>query len=804
MSKGIFIFILGVFITLTSLGQEFTQIVKGRLVDQQSKSPIIGATVFIKDSNPLLGGTTDVEGYFRIAKVPIGRQTLIFSSIGYESKTVPNITVSSGKETNVEIDLIESLIQMEELVVVADKQDKGQPLNEMATVSAISLSVEEISRTPATFGDPARAALSQPGVTTGGDDLLNEIVIRGNSPKGILWRLEGVEIPNPNHFSSVGSSAGGISMLSASVLSNSDFFTAAFPAQYGNASSGIFDLKLRNGNFDKREYSFQSGLLGIQASAEGPLSSNSNASYLINYRYSTLGLLSAVGLDILGEEEDVTFQDLAFKFNIPTKKLGRFSIWGLGGKNTYESKYEYAYNFENDSTYLKNYINKFGSTADSVTRWTESDNDRQSVGAIGVTHTAYMGKNTYLESVFALTGGNYNYTYDSIGAKVYNREIIKEWQRRFSTLINHKFNARNTLRIGVIATQMNYDLYDEYWDNDEDRFVEDLNEDGNTHFLQGFAQWQHRLNEKLTINSGFHYSYFGLNGNNYLEPRLGFRYQKDSRTAFTGGAGLHSRMETISLYMSQEPLEDGTFRRNNEDLGFTRSLHLVGGFEKMIKPDLRFKAEAYYQYLFDVPVWPLDTGNAFFGSFSAINSYDGYDYAKLINEGIGENYGLEFTLEKFFTTDHYFMINGSIYNSTYEGIDGVSRSTVFNGNFIFNMLGGKEWVFRNGRRVLNLNGRLIVAGGKREAPISLGESQVNGFTIRDYTRNNEEKMDAYWRVDFGASYKINRPKTAYVLALSVQNLFAVENEFGRYYDNGAIQSAVQLGFFPNLSYRIEF
>lgn len=791
-------------ILFCSQAQEFTQTVKGRVVDQQSKSPIIGATVLIKDSDPLLGGTCDVEGYFRIPNVPIGRQTLIFSSVGYESKTIPNVTVNSGKETNIEIDLIESLIQTGEVVIVADKQDKGQPQNELATVSAISLSVEETSRTPATFGDPARAALSQPGVTTGGDDLLNEIVIRGNSPKGILWRLEGVEIPNPNHFSSVGSSAGGISMLSSSVLSNSDFFTAAFPAQYGNASSGIFDLKMRNGNFDKREYSFQSGLLGLQASLEGPFSENSNASYLINYRYSTLGLLSVVGLDILGEEEDVTFQDLSFKVNIPTKKLGRFSIWGLGGKNTYQSKYEYAYNFSRDIEYTNYYISNFGSKADSTTRWTENDNDKQNVGAAGVTHVGYINENTYIESVIALTGARYNYTYDSSELKVYNREVIKEWQTRLSTFVNHKFNAKNTLRIGAIATLMNFDLFDEYYTQETDGYVTDLDQNGNTYFLQGFAQWQHRINQNLTINTGFHESYFGLNGNNYIEPRLGFRYQANQVTAITGGAGLHSRMETISLYMAQAQQEDGTYVQNNKDLGFTRSAHFVLGVEKMVRADLRFKTEVYYQHLYDVPVWPLDTGSAFFGSFSAINSYDGYSDVTLVNKGTGRNYGVEMTLEKFFTSDHYFMINGSLYNSRYEGIDGITRNTVFNGNYIFNMLGGKEWTFRGGRRVLNINSRLIVAGGKREAPIFLQASMNQGYTVRDYRNNFESRLDPYWRIDFGANYKINRPKTAYVLALNIQNLFAVENEFERYYANGAIQSAVQLGFFPNFSYRIEF
>jgi hypothetical protein len=804
MTKKFTLYWLAIILTIVSQAQNFTQIIKGRVVDQQSKSPIIGATILVSGSNPLIGSTSDVDGYFRIPNVPIGRQTLIFSSVGYQSKTIPNITVSSGKETIIEVDLIESLIEMNEVVIIADKQEKGQPQNDMATVSSISLSVEEISRMPATFGDPARAALSQPGITTGGDDLLNEIVIRGNSPKGILWRLEGVEIPNPNHFSSVGSSAGGISMLSSSVLSNSDFFTAAFPAQYGNATSGIFDLKMRNGNFDKREYSFQAGLLGVQTSMEGPFSKNSNASYLINYRYSTLGLLSAVGLKILGEEEEVAFQDLSLKVNIPTKKLGRFSMWGLGGNNTYNSKYENRYNFRRDTTYAKYYFSNFGYRADSTTHWTENDIDKQNVGAVGVTHVAYLSKNTYLESVVALTGARYVYEYDSAGVKVYNREVIKEWQTRFSSFINHKFNAKNTLRIGGIFTYMNYDLFDEYFERDIDGLVTDLNQDGNTYFVQGFAQWQHRFNQRLTINTGVHGSYFGLNGNNYIEPRAGFRYQVKRTTAITGGVGLHSRMETLSLYKAQALQEDGSYIQNNKDLGFTRSAHFVLGLEKMLRPDFRFKTEAYYQHLFDVPVWPLDTGAAFYGSYSVINSYDGYTDVKFVNKGTGRNYGLEITLEKFFTSDHYFMINGSLYSSTYEGIDGVTRNTIFDGNYIFNMLGGKEYQFRNGTRVLNLNARLIVAGGKREAPILLEASRLEGYTVRDYSRNFENKLDAYWRIDFGANYKINRPKTAYVFSLNVQNLFAVENEFERYYFQGKIQSATQLGFFPNFSYRIEF
>ena len=444
-----------------------TQTLKGRVVDQVSKSPIIGASIVIKDSDPLKGGVTDVEGYFAIPNIPIGRVSITVSSVGYEQKSVPNIVLESGKEKFMNLALVESIVEMEEVVIIADQQDKGTPKNELASVSAISISIEETSRYAATFDDPARAALTYAGVATGGDDLLNEIVIRGNTPKGILWRLEGVEIPNPNHFGEVGSSAGGISMLSSNLLSNSDFFTSAFPADYGNATSGIFDLKMRNGNFDKHEHTFQAGLLGIAAASEGPINKEERSSYLVNYRYSTLALFQNVGINILGDQEDVTFQDLSFKVNVPGTKLGSFSFWGLGGRNTY--------------TYTPQV--EFG-------EWDFEDNT-QSLGVGGLTHIAYLGENTYINSVLTYSIHDTQYEFDSLRIRVLEDENVKEQAFRFSTFVNHKFDARNSIRVGGIFSNLSYDLFYNEWNRETQTFLNFLDEDGNANFIQGFGNWQH-------------------------------------------------------------------------------------------------------------------------------------------------------------------------------------------------------------------------------------------------------------------------------------------------------------------------
>lgn len=770
------------FWSCVSFSQSLTQTVKGRVLDHQAKTPIIGATVIVIDSDPIQGAVTDSEGFFSIKNVLIGRRSIRVSSIGYESNYLSNISVTSGKQVVLELEMKESLTEMEAVQVIAEK--KGELHNEMAAVSAISLSVEETSRYAATFGDPARAALSQAGVTTGGDDLMNEIVIRGNSPKGILWRLEGIEIPNPNHFAEVGSSAGGVSMLSANALSNSDFYTGAFPAQYGNATSGIFDLRLRKGNIDQHEHGVQVGMLGLAAHSEGPLSKHSNASYLVNYRYSTLGLFQKLGISILGNQENIAFQDLSFKLYIPSKNLGSFSIWGLGGANTYAYKADTI----NTSDYY-------------------FEDEGQSMGVVGVTHIGYLSKNTHLESILSASGYIQNHLEDSLRLQVNFKESIKQNQVRLASMLNHKVNARNTLRFGGIFSRLNFNMESEAWHDDEEIFVNFLDEKGGTNFYQTYAQWKHRLSTDIDFNLGIHHSYFGLNNKSYLEPRAGLRWQINPKSTITSGLGLHSRMESLALYIARSEQEDGSEIQNNRNLGFTRAFHTVLGFERMLKPGLRLKSEIYFQYLFDVPVWPIDTiSNMEALTFSSVNSYDGYTNLKLSNDGTGKNYGVELTLEKFFSNNYYFMTTGSLYQSKYTAIDEVERNTVFNGNYVFNLLGGKEFLFKDGRNVLGLNGRFILAGAKRDTPILLDESRTMGYTVKDFTRIYEERLPAYVRFDIGVSFKRNRPKVSSVYAINIQNVIGYENVAYSYYANRAdrVEYATQVGIFPNLSYKIEF
>ena len=268
-------------------GQTLTQTIRGTVIDKQTLQPIIGARVVVLESDPLIGSVTNVDGQFRLEGVAVGRQSIQVTYMGYEPVVMQNLALTT-KEMVLNITMIESVNSLTEVEVTSEK--KGETVNKMANVSIRSFSVEESNRFAGSRNDVARMAQNFAGVQ-GADDSRNDIVIRGNSPTGVLFRMEGVDIPNPNHFARFGTTGGPISILNNNVLSNSDFMTGAFPSEYGNATAGVFDLKMRTGNNENQEFMFQFGFNGAELMAEGPFSDSSKASYLVSYRYSTLFLL---------------------------------------------------------------------------------------------------------------------------------------------------------------------------------------------------------------------------------------------------------------------------------------------------------------------------------------------------------------------------------------------------------------------------------------------------------------------------------------------------------------------------------
>lgn len=749
------------------------QTVKGRVVDTESQQPVIGANVIVTSVTPIIGGVTDTDGNFRIEKVPVGRHSFKITSIGYDDAFVQEINVGSGKEVELNIKLTESFRALNEVVVKAQKEN-GAPLNDMVSVSGRSFTVDQTKRFAASVNDPARMAMSFAGVAAT-DDGSNQLIIRGNSPKGMLWRMEGVEIPNPNHFAQEGASGGGISALSANVLGNSDFLTGAFPAEYGNATSGVFDLKLRKGNNEKREYAMQAGILGLDFAAEGPIGSKGGASYLANYRYSTLSVLNKIGVNLNGDAS-IDFQDGAFKVYIPYDDKVVVSVWGLGGIST--SKVD-------DDDFKE----KFKSNR----------------GMVGVNYLRYINSKSYMESIVS-------YSATSQTGDFYDKNIDATYQQKFvnqalrlSSLYNYKLNARNTVRLGVIINHLDFNLYDK--DNEDGPYEINVDRKGSTQLFQAYAQWKSRLTPTVTVNAGLHGMLLALNNRYSIEPRVGVRWAVAPRSTISFGAGLHSKTESISTYFAQVKVSDNKTDLLNKNLKLTKSAHFVAGYEFRPSASWRVLAETYYQHHYDIPIGPANTTTPYLLHNSQLNEISGFVSDSLTSDGKGRSYGLELTVEKSLTAGIYLMSTTSLYQSKYTGRDGIERDSRFNGKYVQNFLAGKEWrVGKSKTNIFAANIKLLAAGGNRTTPIDLEKSREKGRTERDWSRSYSEQLPSYFRSDLRVSYTKNKRRTTSTISLDIQNVTNRLNAFDRYYNKkeDRVKLITQTGMLPILNYRLEF
>lgn len=785
-----FFIVLFVFSLSFSYSQSLYQTIRGTVVDKQTQSPLPGAVVLLLGSKPLKAAAANEEGKFRLDSVPIGRLQIRISLISYKEK-VQTIILSSGKESVLNIELEESAVQGQEVTIVAE-QDKTHSNNKMATVSSRVFSPEEASRYAGSRNDPARMAANFAGVS-GANDSRNDIIIRGNSPLGILWRLNGLDIPNPNHFGSLGSTGGPISILNNNTLDNSDFMTSAFPADYGNATAGVFDLRMRSGNNEKHEFLAQVGFNGFELGAEGPFTKKKRASFLIDYRYSTLAVFKYLNIDFGAGAAVPQYQDLTFKADFPTKSLGKFSVWGVGGISYValllkdQSKSNNLYGYSDRDSY-------FGSK----------------VGAAGVSHVFLINSSSYTKLNL---GASYqsNYIQSDVEdttttpwtphTEYVNNSHTLKYSGNFT--YNKKFTSRNFISTGIYADIFNTVFVDSANNLDGKGFYILRNYTGTTALARAFFQWQHKFTDKLALNTGVSYQYLFLNNSQSPEPRLGLKYSLNNKNSLSFGAGLHSQMQPIYIYFSTatDPLT-GQRVQTNHDLGFTKAAHLVAAYDVTIFNNARIKVEGYYQYLYNVPVRSTKD------YFSAINlgaDFNSPNVDSLVNKGTGENYGLEITIEKFYSKGYYVLFTTSLFQSKYVASDHVYRNTAFNGNYVSNLLAGKE--FKIGQKhTLALDARMTYAGGKRYVPIDLNASIAAGAEVRDASKAYQYRYAPYFRLDVKPSYRLNTKRFTHELSVDIQNITKHDNIFQQRYDptTKQITTDYQLKFFVIPQYRLTF
>jgi len=775
------------FLAANAQNSSFTQTVKGIVLDEQSGNVLSGVTLTAETVQPAIAAATDSNGNFKLKNVPVGRQHFKASMIGYEDAVISNIEVTSSKEVVLEIRLKEKIKKLNDVVINTGKS-KNKALNEMAVVSARQFSVDEAVRYSGTRNDPSRMAQNFAGVS-GTNDARNDIVIRGNSPAGVLWRMDGIDIPNPNHFSTLGATGGPVSILNTNTLKNSDFLTSAFPAQYGNALAGVFDLRMRNGNSEKYEFLGQMGFNGFEFAAEGPLSKSNQSSFLIDYRYSMVAAIQSLGLSVGTGDATPNYQDLHFKLHIPTKKWGTFDWFGMGG----ESHIKFPYDTE-DNLYASN---------DGTLR---DRNFKSLTGVTGLTNTYFFNSNTSGKFTLAVSGFQSKYKEVIVDAGKPNKTAYDKnnVQVKYSAgyTFNKKFSSKNQFTAGVVADINQLTLKQDYIPDGDSSITTFVDTKKKAVLLKAFTNLGHRFNDELSTNIGLYYQLFTLNNSFSIEPRWNIKYQLRKNQSLSFGAGLHSQAQPLEVYFYQTKDNSGVTALTNKNLDFVKSLHTVLGYDINFSRHLRFKTEVYAQYIFNAAVERTAS------SFSMLNSGAGFyfpDKTNLVNDGKGYNYGLEITLERFLNKGFYYLVTGSIFQSKYKGSDDVWRNTAFNTNFVGNVLLGKEFKI-NERSSFAIDTKMGVSGGQLYTPFDVAASQSNGYVIFKEDEAYSLRNSTYWRWDLKFSYNRNGKHATQKWYIDLQNLTNRDNIYVRTLNpkTGVIGEINQIGFFPNINYQITF
>ncbi|MEZ4979194.1 MAG: TonB-dependent receptor [Chitinophagales bacterium] len=787
--------------------QNASQSIYGQVVDKLSKEALVGASIVILDSDPFVGTTSDLEGKFTLDNVPVGRVSLQVSYLGYEVLNYPEIIISSGKALNLNIDLAESVKSIGEIVVNGKRNSSTMRVqNEMATVSAMSFTLEQSTRYAGSLNDPSRLVLSFPGVRNQGD-VQNGISVRGNTPSGLLWSIQGLELQSPNHFARDGS-LGAVNMINSNLLQGVDFYTAAFPAQYGNAGSGVFDLKMRKGNSTKYEFSLAAGTLGMEASAEGPFSKKSEASFLFSYRYSTLGLLSAVGYSVGGNSAP-GFQDFNYKINLPTKKLGVFEFFGLVGDSKIKP--------------LKVKANE-GDWSDSYR-----------MGVLGIQNSLKVSAKTHLTSSLMYSqskGAYYNEgerpRYNNSGlVPVYKGKTL--WEESFpiierrlqadlksTTKISAKHSFESGLNLSYIQLNQEFkrSASNYNYNSKQDVFIlKSYQADSSialakTAQIKAFLQHKLRLTEALSFTIGIHAIHSSLMKFTSIEPRLGMNYRFGNGHALNAGFGMHSRLEPLAFYANESKYFDQVdlvnftaieaFGSPNKRLGASRSIHFVLGNNLQLADQLKLKTELYLQYLYAIPVRkfydPFDQFSTINFQYPSLFTYNFEFQEVYANKGKGLNYGIDISLEKAFIRNYYILLNASYYQSKYNtpSTQDVYQvkwlNTRYNGNFIFSATAGKDFeVGKEKNNRISMNFRSIWAGNNRS------------YTFDFYAGEKpfEKKLANYFRLDTRIAYTRNKEKYSWTLSLDIQNASNRINAAS----NPQINST---GIIPFLNYKVDF
>ncbi len=541
---------------------------------------------------------------------------------------------------------------------------------------------------------------------------------------------------------------------------------------------------MRSGNNYKREYWSQMGYNGLEFGTEGPIIKGKKASYLFAYRYSFVDLLDLLGANV----ETTKYQDLNLKLNFPLNN-SRLSIYGIGGKS---------------------YIEMFDSNDErkdwTYGGWGEDLSNGSDLGVLAAVYQHFLSNKTRVKIRLSTLGTKLTTRVDTFSLwnpepHIWAGEKTTEIKYTAATQMNSKLNNRNNLSLGLQINKYRVSYADSSFQSGAYQTDTDVKKE-NLDLLQAFIQLKHKFSENIEAYTGIHSQYLLFNKSISVEPRLALRWDITNKWNINTGYGLHAQMQPKMMYFVQSRAANGALIYSNRDMDFSKSHHFVVGTNYRFNKNHRLKIESYYQHLFDIPVKESKP------SYSILNHGAEYFVERedsLVNQGTGTNMGIELTLERFLNNNFYFLITMSLYESTYEGYDGKTRNTAFNGNYAINALCGYELTIKkNNFLIMGLRG--TYSGGRPYTPYNIQESVNQHLEVLDYENAYEMRKDDYFRLNLRIGFRRNARKFTMEYGMDIQYRTNYTNVFERRIDyiTGEVRDYQEMGLYPMGTWRIQF
>ncbi len=771
MRKILFIFIICLIPTL--FAQTPTGEITGTVIDAQTKEPLIGVNVLVLDTN--YGASTDVEGRYIIKNVPVGAYRLRFDYIGYESMLKTDAIVRSARAEVVNTELKQSVLEGEEVVVTAGyfaEEGQVQP-------STIGLTREEIRRFPGGFEDVVRTVSTLPGVAINNAGGRNDLLVRGGGPSENLFVINGIEVPNINHFGTQGTSSGSLSFVNLDFVQDVTFSTGGFSARYGDKMSSVLTLDMTENHSNKFEPKVTISATQYGADFEQPLGSNGNLIFSARRSYLDL-IFKAAGLSFVPVYTDfnlIGHYDLS-----PKDKLFLISLSAIN-------------DVDRDLTTPENRVENSGILG----------NDQYQAIA-GINYRRLLGWG-FLDATVGTNLFKYGFSQADTSLTEFFSSNARE--REINTKLEHYWVASKSmgLRTGLSSKTILYEnnvaFADTILDRSGNRIPIDFLGVPQTSFVNttaqkfaGYAELDWNVTPKFEINAGLRSDYYGfLQDKLYTAPRLAFRYRFHPQHSFKLSGGTY--YQSPSYVWMTNP--------KNSSLKALKNNMAVLGWDYLVQDDWRLSVETYYKDYDDLPtgITPglndyiviTNTGTNFGG---ASENFESFGYYDMVSNGYGRAYGLEFLIQKKFSdTPFYGLASVTLGKTELTANNGITYPGQYDQRFILNISGGykpnSKWEFSaKFRYFTGVPFTPIYAKGDNPA----GTKDIQNLP-EDYLAG---RLDAAHHIDVRVDRYFNFGSSTLTVYADIQNFYnyAIPQRPSYNFWDNTITNSSSIGVLPSL------